>query len=1045
MSTSAFLNRSVTLIAILTMAVGSVGLTAPPPHDSARSGSARRVIDLRISEFQPAVPQGGRANTIAVHPKKDDTILVASESGGLFKSTDGGVTWNHIDTLGPYFTNSVAFLPKYPNVAIVTTSEDFSMDNQGGVWRSEDEGNTWSPVSWSTGGLGGPNTKPKLSPSPSGITGRFSAFEISIAPDTGRIFVASSAGVEVSSGDGTTWIHRNPGSAALPVLTVLALDEEKAGQGNTVLAGGPAGVWRSTDGGVSWAQLADGPGCASQTPRQWPPAGCVMDMHAFGRSPAAKTQAFVMNNDKELYYTSDGGVTWEMIWQTPNFDTGCGGIAFVQSRLSPAVPGAPAPNLLLYFGDRCLIYRLTAPPIAGTGINDYKANKPELLTADHYDTRHIAFNNSNVPLLLATDGGLHKTGDGGNNWLYTGGGAGGYNALQIYQVKGQLINDTGKQNLYFGTQDNGFFSSDDIGKTWVKWGNEGDFFEAMPVVATKDDSQITLWANSKNWRMKGLSLADALTPWPDPPEQAPGQENAASVGRPKIVGKNFHVQWVEDNYYIDFSSGKPVPTVLRRKGLAVTYSLGEPTTSDPDGWQQYAVISDKSQCGNCSRRDLPRVVYPANREPILYQALARNGGIDGSNFLERSVLARLMPNPNGDDATPDYPAMTNFGGFGIAPTMQGWPRVFAVDPVDPNYLLAPDVFGQEMMESRDGGGIWTRMQQLTSLVTDRGKLNFRGRIFFSQFPGSVGFEPITQVSAIKFNPLNPDLVAIGTVQNGVFLSIDRGKSWEKVPGSERATLISSLYWRTFDEIVVSTYGRGLWRVNFKIVTGKRCTECIHILYEKPPRQRPSPEDLTILAYGGEIRGVSLRDGKLREVFVRPGTSLAYVEDLLGAPNILLTETMTSLTSLGAAPLPGAPAGAPVISGLTVRKVGNETELVEVLFAPRPLSMFTPPSAGPAIVSPYLPAPSWSGPTFEVLSGPEVLAGDPIQMKGGGLPAGTEVEIQFDKITAQKVVADQNGNFAVTVTAPPLWGFHILAMEVGGTVVNGAIVSIRPGK
>ena len=1045
MSTSAFLNRSVTLMAILIMAAGGVGSAASPPQDGSRSRLAGRIIDLRISAFQPDVQAGGRANTIAVHPTKDGTILIASESGGLFKSTDGGGTWHHIDSLGPYFTNSVTFLPKHPNVAIVTTSEDFSATNQGGIWRSEDEGDTWKPVNWSASGSAGPNTKLRTSPNPSGITSRYSAFEISVAPDTGAIFVASTAGVEVGSEDGSIWTHRSPGAAALPLIAVLALAEQKPGQGSTVIAGSAAGVWRSTDGGAHWVQDNPGPGCTSLTQPVWWPSGCIMDMHAFGASPVAKDEAYVVNQDREIYHTyvnAQGVLTWDLIAQTPGFNSGCGGIAFVQARLSPAIPGAPAPNLLLYFGDRCLVYRLTAPPAAGTNTYDYKKNPLKPLSTDHDDTRHIAFNSRNIPLLLASDGGLQATSDGGDNWHFIGGGADGYDALQIYQVKGQLIQDIGRQNLYFGTQDNHCFSSQDFGKNWQEACNEGDFFEAMPIVPTTADAQITFWAKSENFRIKGLLLTDPIQHWNDPPEQIPyGDTSAAWVGRPKIVEKNFHVQWVEDKLIINYSGGKPEPEVLRRKGLAVTYSLSEPTTSDPDGWQQYAVISDLSQCGNCDRRDLPRVSYPPNAEPILYQALAR----DGPNQLEHSSLARLVPNPNGDDASTEYPAMNGFGGFGIPPTMEGWFRVFAVDPKNAKYLIAADVINESMMESTDGGENWNKMQPLTSLVTNAGKLNFRGRIFFSQKPGSVGFNPITQVSALSFNPINPDHVAVGTVQNGIFVSINHGKTWEKVPGSERATLISSLYWRTLDEIIVSTYGRGLWRVNFNIVNGQRCTECIHILYEKPPKQRPSPEDLTILAYDGEIRGVSLRDGKLQEVFVRPGTSLAFVEDLLETPKILVTETMAPLTSLGAATLPDAPAGAPVISGLTVRKVGNETELVEVLFAPRPLSMFTPPAAGPAIASPSLPAPRWSGPTFEVLSGPEVTAGDPIEIKGSGLAAGTEVEIQFDKITAQKMVADKNGNFAVSLTAPPVWGFHFLGLRVGGTVVNGAIVSIRPGE
>jgi photosystem II stability/assembly factor-like uncharacterized protein len=1020
---------------------------ASPSRDSPWGGS-----NWTISELQPDVPNGGRANTIAVQPNNDSTILVASESGGLFKSTNGGATWKHLDGLAPYFTNSVAFLPKNPKVAIVTTSEDFSVTNRGGIWRSEDEGKTWAPVAWASGGLGGPNATPKLSPSPPGITG-YSAFEISIDPETGTSYVASSHGVEVGSVDGKTWTHRNPGAAALPLIAVLALPKEASVTGNTILAGGGAGVWRSADSGLNWTHLSDGPGCATMTEGAFVP-GCIMDMHAFGRSAFAKKQAFAVNNDKELYYTADRGLTWSQISKTPKFDAGCGGIAFIQVRPSPKQPGVPLGSIDLYFGDRCDVFRLTAPPILGTDTYDYSKNTWKTLSSDHGDkvhpggdTRHIAFNSSNAPVLLATDGGLHKTGDGGTTWTYTGGGANGYNALQIYQVKGQWVTNIGRHNLYFGTQDNGFFSSADVGKTWVKCPtcNEGDFFEAEPRVATPAESQVTFWAKSVNTLMSGISLADPLSDWPDPPDQVPsGQPNAAWIGHPKIVAKNFHVQWVNDASTNTISGGLVVPKQIRWKGLAVTYSLGKSPAPGQDAWPQYAVINDTTLCGNCSRLDLPRASYPPNGEPVLYQALGR----DGAGHLEHGALARLVPKPNANDATTQYPAMTNFGGFGIAPTMEGWFRVFAVDPTDPNHLLAPDVFGGKMMESTDGGSTWTDMPQLTALVTQGGKLNFTGRIFFSQLPPlwAMNFAPITQVSAISFSPDNPALVAVGTVQSGVFVSNKGGKTWTKVPLSERATLISSLYWRKDDEIIVSTYGRGLWRVKYKFVGPViPCArpDCFHIYYQRPPGQPPSPYDQVIVAYGGEIRGVRLRGRILQEIFVQPGTTLAYGVASQAVPDILVTETTASAQSLGAVALPRAPAGAPVISGLTLRSVRSQSQLVGVMFSRRPLSMFVPPAAAATVVRPTLPARPWSGPTFELQSGPEVVAGDSIRIKGGGLPARTEVEIQLDEITVRKVVSDEKGNIAASLEAPGFFGFHSLTMAVRGKAINGAILSIRP--
>ena len=87
----------------------------------ASSVSAQNVlIEWTVSEFQPDVPTGGRASTIAVNPANYDQLIVASESGGLFRSTDRGVNWKHIDGLPEFSTFAVAYVPADPSVVIAT-------------------------------------------------------------------------------------------------------------------------------------------------------------------------------------------------------------------------------------------------------------------------------------------------------------------------------------------------------------------------------------------------------------------------------------------------------------------------------------------------------------------------------------------------------------------------------------------------------------------------------------------------------------------------------------------------------------------------------------------------------------------------------------------------------------------------------------------------------------------------------------------------------------------------------------------------------------
>jgi len=144
---------------------------------SQTASSQVSIANWNLSELQPDISYGGRASTIAVNPKSDNNIFVASESGGLFVSHDRGNTWKHIDTLPLYSTNAVAFVPASPDTLVITAGEDFKTSNSGGIWRSSDGGTSWTQV----------------------LSRPLGAWEISIDPDTGRIYVATANGVSIST------------------------------------------------------------------------------------------------------------------------------------------------------------------------------------------------------------------------------------------------------------------------------------------------------------------------------------------------------------------------------------------------------------------------------------------------------------------------------------------------------------------------------------------------------------------------------------------------------------------------------------------------------------------------------------------------------------------------------------------------------------------------------------------------------------------------------------------------------------------------------
>jgi hypothetical protein len=55
-----------------------------------------------VTPFQPNIKWGGRTVAIDVNPANTAIAVAASESGGLFLTTDSGATWSHIDSLPPF-------------------------------------------------------------------------------------------------------------------------------------------------------------------------------------------------------------------------------------------------------------------------------------------------------------------------------------------------------------------------------------------------------------------------------------------------------------------------------------------------------------------------------------------------------------------------------------------------------------------------------------------------------------------------------------------------------------------------------------------------------------------------------------------------------------------------------------------------------------------------------------------------------------------------------------------------------------------------------
>lgn len=694
----------------------------------------------------PKIAQGGRAMSIAVSPASDAKLLVAAETGGLFQSYNGGESWIHRSTLPSWLVSDVEFHPTDADLAIAVTREDFKADNGGGTWRSETGGEFWTQVT-------GVPVKRKRCPE------RLSAWAVSFDPDGEDVYVADDCGLAISRDRGSTWkrIQLDPARAVDLYRRQNRVWDVVALGGGRVNAAGADGIWTSADSGAHWTRSTSAPTAAQD--------GVV---HALAVSPFDRDHLFLAAGGYHLFLSIDAGLTWT------DLRAGDGGRpAFVRTSPANARRGE---EFDVYFGGGVRIYRRTFrhgnPPEAQGA--DWTT-----LTVDHADPADIAFaGRTAAPLLLATDGGLHGTADGGATWTLQGAAYDGYNALQITEVIGQLVEgEEPHTDLYFGTQDNDVLASPDGGSTWprrrccegfyLRTGRRSIDHEGAKV------SGVTCGGCGHFLGEPHLATHGGFPSAADP-DPTPGSRVAVNVPVPLQPG-----HYLQAVMFPDLFPGRWM--------FYLTQDGGENWDFRGDTFEQlmgrFLVGGPPSQ-------------------PVLYVAVRRPGTtVQG---YPKIGLLRIDNAYGPADLTFTAADGAGFGSQGTFPTMFAWYQVFGVDPEDPDHLLVADIEGGEMRVSWDRGANWAADAELTGLVTGGGEYVFSVDGFSRN-----GF---LQAHVIEFDPENPCHLVVGTAENGILRSPDGGLSWGKVEDTELITNLSSIFFSGGRSLYVSSYGRSLWLV-----------------------------------------------------------------------------------------------------------------------------------------------------------------------------------------------------------------------------------------
>lgn len=263
---------------------------------------------LHFEYMGPA--NAGRISAAAGVPGDVKTYYAGAASGGVWKTTDGGDTWEPVfDDQSAQAIGALAVAPGHPSIVWAGTGEAWAIrdsDVMGdGIYKSVDAGATWSHMGLrETGRIG------KIIVHP---TNPDVVFACALGRTTGP---QQERGVFRTTDGGKTWqrtlfVNQDTGCSGL-AIDLQNPDVLLAGTWEVVMhtwamfSGGPgSGVYRSRDGGASWQKL-DHPGL----PRS--PVGKI-DV-AIAPSQPNRMFALIQTADQgSLWRSDDAGDTWKVV------------------------------------------------------------------------------------------------------------------------------------------------------------------------------------------------------------------------------------------------------------------------------------------------------------------------------------------------------------------------------------------------------------------------------------------------------------------------------------------------------------------------------------------------------------------------------------------------------------------------------------------------------------------------------------------------------------------------------------------------------------
>lgn len=757
---------------------------------------------LRFRNIGPAA-MSGRFVDMDVVESNPYTMYVASATGGVFRTTDNGVTWTPVfEKEAVHSVGDIAIFQPDPNIIWVGTGERASRQSVGwgdGVYKTTDGAKTWTNV---------------------GLKSSMHIGRILTHPTNPQIvYVAAQGSVWGPGGDrglyrtldgGQTWtrtlyVDEDTGATDVAmdwnnpsVLYAATYQRRRSAFGFN--GGGPgSGLWKSTDAGATWTRLTghglpDGEyGRIGIAVYRKNPQVVYASIEQGSRYNASTAY---INRKAGLYRSNDAGATWRFM-----------------SNWNPRPMYASQPTIDPQDDRR--IYQLNSYSFSDNGGETFTSPR----TTTHGDDRFVWVDpKESRHVIKLDDGGIGISYDRGSKFLYV-------TSLPVSQFYHVAVDNAVPYNVYGGLQDNGCWRGPSA--SWTNGGilNQqwdrlcgGDGFYAIP-----DPSNArTVYASSQ---FLGLGRNDTDT-WQNQ-DIRPGDPTGAISDR-----RNWNT-W-----------GRKVPEQVLGNAM------------HPANWDAGLMISPHD----------PSTVYAGGQHlfrsrdrGVSWEDLG-----DMTTGVDRSTLPLMgrMPDENTlsiDDGVPYYPGIVSIA---ESPLRKG---LLYVGTDDGRLRMSADE-GKTWTDLQDrmpglpksswfnGIEASRHAENTVYVAVDNHRSNDFANYLFKSIDGGRTFTsiagdlpPLRVVRTVREDRKNPNVLFLGT-EFGLFYTWNGGTNWIELKNNLPTLAFNDLIVHPRDnDLVLGSHGRGAWIL-----------DKINALQELTPAITSTDAHLFSIAPAAEIRYVNLK-------------------------------------------------------------------------------------------------------------------------------------------------------------------------------------------